>query len=94
MNLRKCVLIAGCMPAFLAGPAMANDLEGPIESVDASKRSFVVQGITFFTNETTDYDAGLRRFEDLKAGQNVEVDFVYREKRHIATEVELEPEKK
>lgn len=32
----------------------------------------------------------MKTFADLKVGQNVEVDFEYRDKRHIATEIELE----
>lgn len=47
---------------FLAGSAMADDLEGFIESVDQSSQSFVVQGITFYTTPLTDYDDGLSSF--------------------------------
>ncbi len=49
-----------------------------------------VQGITFHTLASTDYDDGLDRFEDLQVGQKVEVDFEYRDGRHIATEIELD----
>lgn len=83
--LMSFLLILCALPAF-AG----NDLEGIIESIRPGDQSFVVQGIRFFATPTTDYDDGLRRFEDLKKGQKVEVDFKYREGEHIAMEIELE----
>jgi hypothetical protein len=73
-----------------AGSAIANDLEGHIESVDPNNQSFVVQGITFYTTESTDYDDGLKSFTDLRSGQKVEVDFEYRDGKHYAAEIELE----
>lgn len=82
-------LLVGLLMLF-AGTAIADDLEGQIEAVDPGQRSFVVQGITFHVTDATDYDDGLRRFEDLRPGQKVEVDFVYRDGKHYATEIELE----
>jgi hypothetical protein len=70
--------------------AQANDIEGVIERVDSAARTLTIQGITFHTTEQTDYDDGLNRFEDLRQGQRVEVDFVFVDGRHIATEIELE----
>ncbi|AXY44049.1 DUF5666 domain-containing protein [Halomonas sp. JS92-SW72] len=70
--------------------AHANEVEGHIEAVDPTNRTLMVQGITFEVSDRTDYDDGLRRFEDLEVGQRVEVDFEYRDGRHIATEIELE----
>lgn len=90
MSVRTLAAVFGATVVMAATPALANDLEGVIESVDASNNSFVVQGIRFHTNDRTDYDDGLRRFEDLKEGQRVEVDFDYRDGRHIATEIELD----
>ncbi len=84
------VLLAGSLLAVCSSPALANDLEGQVESVNQNERSFVVQGIRFFVTEATDYDDGLREFADLKDGQTVEVDFEYRDGRHVATEIELE----
>lgn len=76
---------------FLPAPALlANDLEGHIESVNQEEQSFVVQGITFYTTASTDYDDGLRGFSDLKVGQKVEVDFEYRDGKHYAKEIELD----
>lgn len=69
--------------------AQANDIEGKVDAVNAEAQSFVVQGITFFTTTTTDYDDGLKKFADLKVGQNVEVDFDYIDDRHVVTEIEL-----
>lgn len=73
-----------------AGPALADDIEGNIESVDAGNQAFVVQGITFYTTNSTDYDDGLTGFNDLREGQRVEVDFNYRDGKHWVTEVELD----
>lgn len=75
---------------LVSGHALANDLEGKIESVNAEQQTFVVQGITFHVSSGTDYDDGLNRFEDLKEGQRVEVDFDYRDGQHHATEIELD----
>jgi hypothetical protein len=83
-------LIVAAAFAALAGAAHANDIEGVIEHIDAANRSVTVQGITFYTTDATDYDDGLDRFEDLRVGQRVEIDFEYRDGRHIATEIELE----
>lgn len=90
MSVRKLAAVFGAMVVMAASPALADDLEGVIESIDASNTSFVVQGIRFHASPNTDYDDGLRRFEDLKEGQRVEVDFEYRDGRHIATEIELD----
>jgi hypothetical protein len=73
-----------------AAPVKAEDIEGRIEALDPANQTLVVQGITFFATPTTDYDDGLRSFADLELGQKVEVDFVYRDGRHIATEIELD----
>lgn len=67
-----------------------NEVEGPIQSVDPEARTITVQGITFEITDSTRYDDGLRRFEDMHEGQVVEVDFHYLDGRHIATEVELD----
>ncbi|TVP89623.1 MAG: DUF1344 domain-containing protein [Pseudomonadaceae bacterium] len=83
-------LAAGTVLAFAALQAHANDIEGVIESVDADARTLTVQGITFETTDRTDYDDGLKLFDDLRVGQKVEVDFDYVDGRHIATEIELE----
>lgn len=83
-------LVAAVAAGLLAVAAHADDIEGTIEAVDAQARTLTVQGITFITNDRTDYDDGLRGFEDLKVGQRVEVDFKYRDGQHIATEIELE----
>lgn len=80
----------GCAIVSFSVVASANDLEGVIDSINPEQQSFIVQGIEFFTTETTDYDDGLRSFADLQISQRVEVDFVYRDNRHYATEVELD----
>lgn len=84
------VLLAGLLFVLWAGPAAANDLEGTIESIERDASSFTVQGITFFATDATDYDDGLKGFDALQQGQRVEVDFDYRDGRHLATEIELE----
>lgn len=75
---------------LLSGAVLADDMEGKIESVDASAQTFVLQGITFQATDKTDYDDGLTGFADLQAGQRVEVDFRYDKGTHYATEVELD----
>lgn len=69
-----------------AAMAWAHDIEGTIERIDAANRSLTVQGIPFHTTAATDYDEGLRRFEDLRIGQRVEVG----DGRHTATGIELD----
>lgn len=90
MKLNLKTLLLATTVAAVSISAQADDIEGKIEAINAEAQSFVVQGITFFTETTTDYDDGLKTFADLKVGQNVEVDFEYRDKRHIAIEIELE----
>lgn len=73
-----------------ASAAQADDIEGRIEHIDHAARTLTVNGITFVATRATDYDDDLNRFEDLRVGQKVEVDFVYRDGMHIATEIELD----
>lgn len=76
---------------LLSGAAWAdNDIEGVIDSLNASNQSVVVQGIRIFTTPSTDYDDGLRGFQDLKVGQRVEIDYVMRDGQRYAQEVELD----
>ncbi len=83
------ILLASGM--LLSGAAWAdNDIEGTIESVSAGNQSVVVQGIRIFTTPSTDYDDGLRGFQDLKVGQRVEIDYVMRDGQRYALEVELD----
>ena len=67
-----------------------DDTEGRIESINQQARSFVVNGMTIHTNRDTDYDDDLRSFSDLKVGQRVEVDYVRRDGKRIAEEIELD----
>lgn len=77
--------------AALVSPlAVANDVEGEIESLDREEKTFEVQGITFHASEDTRFDDDLKSFDDLEEGQTVEVDFEYRDGRHYATEIEKE----
>lgn len=85
----KALLLAVSVGLFSAS-ALANDVEGQIESINPEDQSFVVQGIRFYATELTDYDDGLEAFADLEVGQLVEVDFKYRDGKHYATEIELE----
>lgn len=85
--------------AFLAGALALSplawadddrDVEGRIESINQQAGSFVVNGMTIYTDRETDYDDDLERFTALKVGQKVEVDYVIRDGRHIAKEIELD----
>lgn len=89
MKNRFNALLAGFL-VLCSGSALADDVEGRIESISQGERTFVVQGIRFFVTDSTDYDDGLKGFADLKEGQRVEVDFDYRDRKHFATEIELE----
>lgn len=76
---------------LLSGAAWAdNSIEGPIESIQASNQSVVVQGMTIITTQSTDYDDGLRSFQDLKVGQRVEIEYVMRDGKRYAQEIELD----
>lgn len=90
MKNRLKALLLGSSLVLFSGYALADDIEGKIESVNQGDQSFVVQGIQFFTDQSTDYDDGLKSFNDLQVGQLVEVDFKYRDGKHYATEIELE----
>lgn len=83
-------LFAASALALVSTAALAEDIEGLIESINPSSQSFVVQGIVFFVTPSTDYDDGLEGFGSLAVGQEVEVDFDYRDGRHYVIEVELE----
>lgn len=71
------------------GTAWADDIVGPVESIDTEARSFNLQGVTVYTDGRTEYEDGLSRFEDLQAGQEVEVEINIRDGRHLAEEIEL-----
>ena len=90
MKIKLSKTLVSIVLVFLVGSAMADDLEGRIQSVDQSNKSLVVQGIRFYTTESTDYDDGLKSFADLRPGQKVEIDFQYRDGKHYATEIELD----
>lgn len=83
-------LALGASLMLASGFAMADDLEGNVESINAGAQSFTVQGIEFFVTPSTKYDEGLTSFGDIKTGQKVEVDYVYRDEKHYVTEVELD----
>lgn len=90
--IRTLKIVVSCAALSFSALAFSDDIEGLIESVAADTQSLVVQGITFYTTEKTDYDDGLKTFADLKPGQVVEVDFKYQDGKHYATEIELEME--
>lgn len=93
MTALKYVQAAGVAIALsLSSAAWANDddIEGQIESIDQQARSFVVGGETFHADDRTDYDDELKSFSDLKVGQRVEVDYVMREGRRYAKEIEID----
>ena len=81
-------LLPGLLLVACSSATLAEDLEGKIDKVDHNELVFVVQGIGFFATTSTDYDGGLKGFDDLKEGQKVEVDFEYSEGKHFAMEVE------
>jgi hypothetical protein len=91
MKLFPHALTAVLLLGSLATPVLADSrdsLEGKIQSIDASRRSFVVGGQTLLTNASTDYDDGLETFADLKPGMKVKVDHSLRGGQRFAREVE------
>ena len=77
----------------LSGTALADDdkdIEGNIESLDRQARTFMVGGMTFYADDRTDYDDDLNSFSDLREGQRVEVDYIERNGKHYAKEIELD----
>ncbi|MBL8538962.1 MAG: hypothetical protein JNK68_01195 [Betaproteobacteria bacterium] len=91
MTKRIQALLAGISFVMLAAPVLAdNEVKGLIESVKKSNQSFVVNGTEFFVTPTTKYEDGLKGFEDLKQGLRVEVEYLQRDGKHWAKEVELE----
>jgi hypothetical protein len=87
-NISSILLVTGI---FLSGAAWAdNSIEGPIESMQAGTQSVVVQGMTIFATPSTDYDDGLKGFQDLKVGQRVEIEYVMRDGKRYAQEIELD----
>lgn len=87
-------ILAIVLGSALAFGALADDrhrefeVEGVVESVDVSQGMLVVAGVTIYTNDRTDYDDDYRRLEDIKVGDRVEVDYISRDGRNIATEIE------
>ncbi|HIX62367.1 MAG TPA: hypothetical protein H9854_09070 [Candidatus Halomonas stercoripullorum] len=88
--LKRFTLVTSALLLTFAGAAHADDIEGEVESVDSDNQTLTVQGITFHTDDNTDYDDGLTSFDDLETGQRVEIDFDYDGERHLATEIELD----
>lgn len=76
--------------ALASGGAFANDVEGKIESLNAADKTLVVQGMTFYVTDMTDFDDGLKGFDSLSTDQKVEVDFKYKDGKHYAREIELD----
>lgn len=71
-----------------AGVALADDLEGTISSIDSKTRSITVEGQAFYVDDKTDYDDDYKRFEDLKVGDRVEIDYRDDNGRKLITEIE------
>lgn len=89
MNPVRIACAMGFALALFSAGASANEVEGKIQSVNDGNQTFVVQGITFAVDGDTEYDDGAQNFGDLQSGQTVEVEFEYRNERHLAEEVEV-----
>lgn len=81
-------LILGAALLAPATAVLADEIEGVIDSIDAQTRSFVVNGQALYADDKTDYDDDYKRFEDLKVGDKVEVDYRNDNGRFLATEIE------
>lgn len=85
LHLLSMFILIGSAPVWAD-----DDLEGVIELVNPSNKSFVLKGITFYVTEKTDYDDGLKSFSDLRKGLKVEVDYKDRDGKRFAKEIELD----
>lgn len=87
--LNRKALFAIPVSALFAGAAFAgNEVEGAVESVDQEEQSFVVEGIQMKSDDATEYENGYDSFEDLEEGEDVDVEFEYRDGEHFATGVD------
>lgn len=93
MNAMIARSLCAALLAVGATAVWAEDVEGRISNIDTEAGSFVVVGITFFVTDTTDFDDHLNSLVDLEEGDKVEVDFLYRDGKHYATEIELDDER-
>lgn len=84
------VTLVAAAIGIAAVAAQADELEGVIERVDLDGKTFVVAGISFHVTADTEFKDGLAGFIDLVRGLEVEIDYVVRDGRHIATGIELE----
>ncbi len=74
---------------YAAEPATA-ELEGQIESINATEKSLLIKGITLYAQPTTIYEDGLQTFDDLQVGQKVAIRFIHRDERHYISEIGLD----
>lgn len=81
-------LLLAAMLCSPAGAALADDVEGAITSIDNQTRSVTVNGQAFYVDDKTDYDDDYKRFEDLKVGDRVEIDYRDDNGRKLITEIE------
>lgn len=66
----------------------AEDVEGPVEAVDAAAGTITIQGTTIHVTDTTRFEDGLTSLASIKEGERIEVDYIREGNRLIATEVE------
>jgi hypothetical protein len=93
MTLLHHALAASLLLGAVTTPVLADSadsLDGKIQSINAGKRSFVLQGQTMYTNASTAYDDGLKAFADLKPVMKVKVDHSQRDGKRYAREIELD----
>lgn len=81
-------LFAIVASAGVSAAALADDVEGVIERIDTEAQSVDVAGVTYYADDNTDYDDDLERFEDLREGMRVEIDFEMRGERRYIEEIE------
>lgn len=89
--IRTLAGLASVSAALLfASTAISDDLdvEGQVESLNAAEQTLVVAGHTYRTDDRTDYDDDLVRFEDLRVGDRVEIDYAVVDGQRVAREIE------
>jgi hypothetical protein len=91
VSLKKSLQILSIFLLIGASSAWADgEVKGRIEAVNQNDKSIVVDGITFYVTNDTDYHGGLQIFADLLKEQKVEIDYLYQNHKHIAVEIEFD----
>ncbi|SDS02749.1 hypothetical protein SAMN05216421_0772 [Halopseudomonas xinjiangensis] len=91
MNRTMLAFTLGLAVVLGAGTALAAEIVGPVQNIDAEEGTVTVEGIEFLIAEDTDFDMALGSYADLEGGQTVEIDFDVIDGRHVINQIRPEP---